>query len=339
MQRIRPIRTDDLGKLLVLVGQALSGLTTLPPDRDVLARRIEQSEQSFSRHVDKPGSEGYLFVLEDSDNDEVLGICGIEAKTGGYLPFYAYEIKHETHQCEQLNIYKNIPILCVYSEHNGPSEVCSLFLSPKSRQKGSGRLLSLSRFLFMADQPQRFEDDIIAEMRGQLDEDGQSPFWNSIASHFIDMPYEQADYLSVRDKRFIGDLMPRHPIYVPLLPQAAQDVMGEVHTHTRPALALLKAQGFRKTALIDIFEAGPIVRARRQDIYCVSQSQRSRLAATDACPADRLCVVSNASLDFRCVLSGLQQRDDGVCIDADAAAALGLSVGDELRWVSAYPES
>ncbi len=339
MYAIRPIRSSDLDALMVLVGQALSGLTTLPPDREVLGRRIQLSEQSFAKDVEKAGAEGYLFVLEDLEIEHIVGICGIEAKTGGYLPFYAYEIKHETHECEQLQVHKNIPILCVHSEHNGPSEICSLFLSPKNRQRGNGRLLSLSRFLFMAEFKNRFEEQVIAEMRGKLDIDGHSPFWEAIAKHFIDMPLEQADFLSVRDKRFIGDLMPKHPIYVPLLPEAAQEVIGEVHANTRPALALLEAQGFHKTELIDIFEAGPIVRSKVEDIYSVKHSRRQAITSIEVVQTEDLCVISNAHLDYRCVLAPLHSDADGVQVDQATADALGLKLGDELRWAPAYPDT
>lgn len=335
---IRPIRSADLDALMMLVGQALSGLTTLPPDAEVLGKRIRLSENSFSKDVDRAGAEGYVFVLEDLETEQIVGICGIEAKTGGYLPFYAYELKHETHSCEQLQVNKNIPILSVYSEHNGPSEICSLFLSPKNRQKGNGRLLSLSRFLFMADFRQRFEEQVIAEMRGKLDADGRSPFWEAIARHFIDMQLEQADFLSLRDKRFIGDLMPKHPIYVPLLPEAAQAVIGEVHANTRPALALLEAQGFHKTELIDIFEAGPIVRSRIEDIFCVKHSQRQVVKNIGDVKTESLCVLSNSSLDYRCVLAPVQSDENGVCIDQAAADALHIKTGDEVRWAPAYPD-
>ena len=336
---IRPIRMSDLDALLVLVGQALSGLTTLPPDADVLARRIKKSEYSFGKDIERPGDEGYLFVLEDTEHKQIVGICGIEAKTGGYLPFYAYQMQHEKHQCEQLQIQKNIPVLSVYSEHDGPSEVCSLFLSPQFRQKGSGRLLSLSRFLFMADQQQRFEKQVIAELRGTVDADGHSPFWEAIAKHFIDMPFEQADYLSIRDKRFIGDLMPRHPIYVPLLPEAAQKVIGQVHRNTRPALALLQSQGFHVTELIDIFEAGPIVRCNVADIYAVAQSAVMPFTIDEQALDADLCLISNATLDYRCVLAPLRENDGVAHITAETAQALQLLDSTQLRWVSAYPQS
>ena len=336
---IRPIRATDLDALLVLVGQALSGLTTLPPDAEVLARRIKKSVRSFAKDVERPGDEGYLFVLEDMVSKQIVGICGIEAKTGGYLPFYAYEMQHEKHACEQLQIKKNIPILSVYMEHNGPSEVCSLFLSPQFRQKGSGRLLSLSRFLFIADFIQRFEQQIIAELRGWVDENGHSPFWEAIAKHFIDLPFEQADYLSIRDKRFIGDLMPRHPIYVPLLPEPAQKVIGQVHKNTRPALALLQSQGFHITELIDIFEAGPIVRSDVSEIYAIKHSVQLPVEIDDAVVDADHYLISNGALDYRCVLAPLRMADGKAIISAETAATLAVGAGATVRCVTAYPKS
>ena len=117
-----------------------------------------------------------------------------------------------------LNVRKDVRTLTLVEEHNGPCEIGSLFLHPDYRRDGNGRLLSLSRFLFMAEHRQRFEPQVIAEMRGVIDDQGRSPFWDAVGKHFFEIDFPKADYLSMVNKKFIADLMPRHPLYVPLLP-------------------------------------------------------------------------------------------------------------------------
>jgi len=67
---VRPIVSDDLDALYKLAKQAKAGITTLPLDRDVLEKRINEAVLSFQRNASKPGGEMYLFVLHDTENDQ-----------------------------------------------------------------------------------------------------------------------------------------------------------------------------------------------------------------------------------------------------------------------------
>src|SRR5829696_8723289 len=241
MYVIRPITLDDLPALLELTRLTGFGLTTLPHDEKLLRRRIKESLRGFEKMTDDdpPIGETYLFVLEHTPTGEICGTSGVISKVGGFEPFYAYRIETELHQSAVLHVRKEIKTLHLVQMHSGPCEIGSLFLSPQHRAPGNGRLLSLSRFLFMANHPGYFDPMVIAEMRGVVDATGHSPFWEAVGRHFFDIDYPKADHLSMVNKRFIADLMPKHPIYIPLLPPEAQAVIGHVHEQTRPALRLL----------------------------------------------------------------------------------------------------
>src|SRR5690606_40386071 len=70
------------------------------------------------------------------------------------------------------------------------------------------------------------------------------------------------------------ELMPKLPIYVKLLPKEAQEVIGQVHENTRPALAMLQSEGFRFRGYVDIFDAGPTVESEIENIRSVRESKR-----------------------------------------------------------------
>ena len=91
------------------------------------------------------------------------------------------------------------------------------------------------------------------------------------------MEFQQADRLSMKNKHFIAESMPTHPIYVPLLPKKAQEVIGKVHPNTEPALKLLESEGFAFNQEVDIFEAGPVVSCDKSEIRCVKESTSGRL--------------------------------------------------------------
>src|SRR5438093_12628522 len=154
---IRPVAANDLDGLVNLAGLAGVGLTTLPKDRELLAKRIRKSIDSFSAPADRPSGESYLFVMEDPADHRVIGACGITSKVGGFEPFYAYKIESVLFESKIIHVRKEVPILQLDEEHDGPCEIGSLFLHPDFRHNGNGRMLQLVRFLFMAEHPPRFE--------------------------------------------------------------------------------------------------------------------------------------------------------------------------------------
>lgn len=341
MYVMRPVRTSDLDQIVELAELTSFGLTTLPRDVNLLSKRIRHSEQSFA-NIDngEPTGQSYLLVMEETESGQVVGTSGIVSKVGGFEPFYAYRIETSIHESLALQIRKEIPVLHLVAEHNGPSEIGSLFLHPQHRGHGNGRMLSLSRFLMMAEFPQLFDREVIAEMRGVIDDQGQSPFWDALGKHFFDLDFPKADYLSIVNKEFIGDLMPVHPIYLPLLPQEAQAVIGEVHENTKPARRLLESEGFRFQQMIDIFEAGPILHCPRDMIRAVRESRQAVVdELVDAIDSEQTWLICNAQQEFRVVLSQIDHAAGRLILARHAAEILGVSVGDPIRYVVPKTES
>lgn len=336
MYVIRPITLEDLPALLELTRLTGFGLTTLPNDEKLLRRRIKESLRGFDKLADDdpPIGETYLFVMEHLPTKEICGTCGIVSKVGGFEPFYAYRIETELHASEVLHVRKEIRTLHLVQMHSGPCEIGTLFLSPKHRAGGNGRMLSLSRFLFMANYPAYFDPMVIAEMRGVVDDQGGSAFWDAVGRHFFDIDYPKADHLSMVNKRFIADLMPKHPIYIPLLPDEAQSVIGVVHEHTRPALKILQDEGFECCDMVDIFEAGPVVRCPLSDIRAVRESRTAKVVAGEVDANAETWLIANTREPFRAGKGPMQITAAGeIIIPMDLAAALLVKAGDSVRCV------
>ncbi len=339
MMIIRPIEHSDLDRFESLVEQTSFGLTTLPRDRNLLDQRIEDSQRSFGSRAARPGGETYLFVMEDLEAGKIAGTCGISSKVGGYEPHYAYRIETTLHESTNINVVKEIRALHLVREHSGPSEVGSLFISPDYRKGGLGRLLSLSRFMFMAEFAERFEQTVIAEMRGVVDETGHSPFWEALGRHFFDIDFPQADYHSMKDKRFIAELMPTHPIYIVLLPPEAQMVIGEVHSATRPARRMLEDEGLRFNGMVDIFEGGPILSSPVGKVRTIRESKKAIVTEVvdEEVPSGEF-ILANTSLGFRACLGAFAQHPDGgVRISREVSSALNVKAGDGIRFAPLRP--
>jgi arginine N-succinyltransferase len=159
------------------------------------------------------------------------------------------------------------------------------------------------------------------------------------------MEYSRADYLTgTGQKSFIAELMPRHPVYVTLLPQAARDAIGAVHADTAPARAMLEQEGFRYEGYVDIFDAGPTLECTRENIDAVRRSSvmTCTLGEEDPVPDsltdDILWLVCNRKLaGFRALVTAAPPRVDRFPLLPYAAEVLGVAEGDSVRVVPLTP--
>lgn len=332
---IRPVEMQDLDAVLELASQTGPGMTSLPADRKLLEEKIQDSVNSLKITPTKVGNQSYRFVLElmEGTQRRIIGIAAIRDRIGGFEPFYSYKICRARHQSHELGVDKEVPYLELCKEYDGPSIISSLFLAAEYRGKRFGQFLSQARFLFMADYPERFTDRVIAEMRGVIDQDEKSPFWEATVRHFFDMDFTRADYLSTKDKGFIADLMPKYPIYIPLLRDSAIRVIGEVHEKTVPALKFLEKEGFARDGHVDIFDAGPRIAAAITDIRTVKNSATARIKSIEDISDGMEVLVTNTKLDYRVIATRLLVDNDGVLISRAAADALKLNIGESLRYI------
>lgn len=330
---LRPVREEDYGQLLDLVGTISGGMTSLPDHPAYLSDRINDSLRAFDHRIRKPGGETYLFVLEERESGRLIGTSGILSRVGGFDPFYTYRIRKHVQDYEPLNIRNELHTLELVKNHKGPSEICSLFLHADFRRHGLGRLLSLARFFFIKAHPNRFDEKIIAELRGYLDEDGYSPFWEAVGKKFFQKDYYTADVLSgIGEKDFIEALLPEYPIYIDLLPEEIRADIGRVHPNAEPAKRLLLKEGFHETDEVDIFDAGPLLRANREELKTWKELHKATVAEiSDPGDESLRAIVSNCSLDFRATLAEVGQLDESrVRISNAAARILKVEEGDDL---------
>lgn len=337
MKVIRPITSSDYPALHDIAVESGIGFTSLPVNENLLRSKIERSVSSFTSAVEQPGNQGYLFVMEDTETGEVVGTSGIEATVGLDDAFYHYHLGKVVHASRELKVHNTVDILTLCNDYTGVSEICTLFLRESARKGSNGRLLSKFRFLFMLEHQQRFAQTVIAEMRGVSDDSGKSPFWQWLEEHFFSMDFPTADYLTgIGDKVFIAELMPKYPIYVNLLSDAAQEVIGKVHEKTRPALQLLQQEGFSCQGYVDIFDAGPTVEANLQNIRTAQASRNMQVEIDDNKASEgEPCYVINTLVDnFRAKATDVYaDKDQQIAYLSQACAtALMVESGDQIRF-------
>src|ERR1044071_8095475 len=96
------------------------------------------------------------------------------------------------------------------------------------------------------------------------------------------MTFQDADYFNaINGNQFIADLMPKHPVYVAMLNDDARAVIGLPHPSGRAAMKMLEAEGFRHEGYVDIFDGGPTMTARTNDVHSIAEARPASVAVTD----------------------------------------------------------
>lgn len=330
---VRPGGPGDLSALLELADLAGPGFTSLQPGRKALDARLQKSEVSFAADTTEQEDQVFCLMLEDAESGAVAGTSAVKSQIGLAQPYVNFRVTTAAQFSEVVDRRFDMHILFLVTECAGSSEVGTLFLRKEARGGGMGSLISLSRYMLIAAAPQRFGDHIVSELRGHIDEDGVSPFWEAVGRRFFDMDFKEADKLSAQlGNQFLWDLLPKHPIYVDLLPEEAQAVVGKVHPEGVGAQRLLESQGFRYRGLIDVFDAGPLVSTRRDELRCLRESKRMTVRVEALGEGAGRAMISNDRVaDFRCALGRAAVKDGEAVIDEDAARGLDLASGENAR--------
>lgn len=338
MMLFRPVKENELSALYELAETAGQGLTSLPKDESLLAMQLQRSCQSFAKDVSYPYNEYYLFGLEDTTTKKLVGTAAIEASKGYNAPFFVFHHLKKNATSLALTIHRSTDYLLASTTYHHASELCTLFLHRQYRGHGNGLLLSLARFLFVAEHPQRFAKLMIADMRGVFDEQGVSPFWQYIAQHFFPLSHEQViEKLLSTDKLFISDLMPLEPISLIALPQTIREIIGKPHAHTVPAMNILIKEGFYYNHFVDIFDGGPIIEAQRDSIHTVATNKLVPIEKlVDEVKEGHRYMIATPLLPMKAVLTqAFYQPHAHTCtIDKKTAEALNVSVNDSVRIIA-----
>ena len=328
--RLRAAHIDDLEHLYEMAKLTGGGFTNLPADKAALTKKLERADEAFARTGDELGDDQFTLVLENTQTGQVRGTCQIFSQVGQQWPFYSYRLNTLTQHSRELNRTVRAEILSLVTDLEGWSEVGGLFLHPGERAGGHGLLLARSRYLFIAMHRARFADRVLAELRGVIDDRGGSPFWDGVAGRFFGMTFQEADYFNATNgNQFIADLMPKHPVYVEMLSDEARKVIGVPHPSGRAAMRMLENEGFAYEGYVDIFDGGPTMTARTDNVKSVAQSRPAQVSAIDLDKGERALIATGKLDGFKSAFGMRHFNDDGsVCIDSISAKALEVGLGD-----------
>jgi len=328
---LRPAKLNDVSNLERLAHESGTIVSTLPAKRSHLLNKVERSITSFEQDVDTAGEESYLFVLEETLTGQILGTGAVNALAGNREPFYAFRNDIKIHSSRELNVHSRIHALTLNHDLSDHSQLCSFYIVPALADSLYPSLITLGRLLFMSIFPMRFANEWMAVLPGIADEHGRAPFWEHVGRKFFGIDYNQVEYYNgTRNKTFIAEMMPYHPLYVALINEEAQAVMGLVHKDAELQCSLLCEQGFEADKYVEIFDAGPILTAQRNALFLSQKIQQVKLTiiASNNALQTYLIGLADGNSFKACLVQGVLQGNQ-LQVSQDNIEQLNLS--QELR--------
>jgi len=334
---IRPACPADTDALLQLARDAGAPGLPLPGSRSEIEALIANSTESLSREIEFPSEERYLLLACRPGSDTPLGMITLRAAAGHPGADYSYRNDTIIHSSPELGVNHRLYALSLSHDLSGHTMITPAVATPSGEAAVVIDTLTRAALMLVADQPERFSEHLIAPLPGMVDQDGRSPFWDAVGSKFFGVPFAQADQLALgKDRTFLAELMPHHPIYVPLLPESAQQALGQTRDVFMSAYSLLLDEGFEAERYVDIFDGGPIFYANRKLLALTRSSRILPLTLHEnARPESLRCLISNLEPANYRVLNTTAYRhpDDQLGISAQAARLLELNDHDEVRCV------
>lgn len=341
---IRAVNKNDsasLEKLSRLASESHPGFLNVPQDADAWADKITFSERSFAGKIEKGAVKKYIFVAEDLDSKQILGVSMLASQHGTKeSPHFYFQVGHEQKFSQTINTGFIHGTLVLHIDHDGPTEIGGLLVDPEARNHSEkvGRQVSFARFLYMAMNRAIFKDKIIAELLPPLTKKGKSPLWEAVGRRFTNMDYWEADYLSSKNKEFILSLFPSGVIYVTFLPAEARNAIGKVSKHTEPVMHMLKKIGFQYQHQVDPFDGGPHLIARTDDITPIRSYKTYNYSGEPSSDAHMVegMLCSASSTAFKAIYVKAELSEGKLFCEKKRIAAIGLNEGDVVHFSPFY---
>ncbi len=316
----------------------------LPADRDAVVALLQHSEQSFSGTLQPINHRKYIFLLRDNEQGRAIGTSTIIAQLGHKdAPYIYFDVFPEERYSREFNLHFEHQVLRLGFSYDGPTELGGLVVDPACRRQPErlGLCISYARLLFIAHNPELFQDTLLAELLPPLEEDGTSHLWDAVGRRFTGMSYREADRLSHENKDFIRDLFPRGMVYASLLSPEARAVIGEVGEKAKGVEKMLRRIGFYYGDRIDPFDGGPHFFAARQDVTVIQRYlslptvSSGRALSVEQPDVQRALVATHSPEPpyFRAAPTLAAVRGEQLHVAPQVLSALGATEGQPLQLV------
>jgi arginine N-succinyltransferase len=166
-------------------------------------------------------------------------------------PRHWYHLGSVVHAASELKLYRVQRTLLLGNDLTGAHELVDLQALPPVR---------VAALVAAALAECRRGDRLIAELPGLRAAGGRSPFWEGLGARFCPVTPAEAQARHGPDgQRAVAALLPRQPIYVSFLPEAAQAAVAACADDMVPLRQALEAAGLHWHGHLRIDDGGPVL--------------------------------------------------------------------------------
>jgi arginine N-succinyltransferase len=247
--RIRAAAQRDLG--------ALAGLLPAPGQGGSLLSAADSEFLLVAERVMPAAAAGPL-----------AGCVRVRRGIGLDAPRYWYHVGCTVHAAPELQLFHRQRTLLLCNDLTGAWEIADLACDGASAgSEDQGEVLrQLLRAALLSIERERIdragaEDTklVIAELPGQQDVAGRSPFWQSLGRHFYDGdPLLAAERFGPAWRTHVASLLPREPLLASFLSEAAQAAIATPARGAALQAQALREAGLRPGRCVTIDDAGPV---------------------------------------------------------------------------------
>jgi arginine N-succinyltransferase len=275
------------------------------------------------------------------EGSKVLGGIRLQRRIGIDQPRYWYHMGCVVHAAAELGLFQRERTLLLGNDLTGAFELSELHfdntqLTLAEQTQFLRQLLHVALAIFAQELPApQSAEKVIFALPGLRDASGNAPFWEGLGRHFYpgDVAAAQARFGSAW-LTHVAALLPRHPLVVSLLTQAAQAAIGEADTQTQPLRAALANNGFRAGQHVTLFDAGPVFETILASEQAVPNWRKVKLAIAEQIVAASTLLTTQWGQQIWQIPAQLGAQT--LSVTADIALALGLQAGSGV-WVEGAP--
>lgn len=252
---VRGARPEDHDELCRLASQA--PLLNLQANPDVLAKRIETSQQSFAGLLPPEKSE-YQFVCEDLATKQLAGASSL---FGSYTSAERPQHYLDVIDNDGTQTYRRGVDTTRYSGLGGLL-VDDIF---RNTHYKLGSQLGHVRLLYAGIKPERFTDTFVLELLGKINTKGQCHFWDCFGKKFTGMEFSEAYKRIAENDRSFLDMFP-YEYELSYGCAKARICETSVSLSSRGSQHLAKKLGFTFQNKVDPVDGALYYKAAREDL-------------------------------------------------------------------------
>lgn len=273
-------------------------------------------------------------AAEPGDQPRVLATLLAVDQAGLQEPRHWFHLGRALHASAELGLFRLQPTLLLGSDLCGAAELAEL--RADSGRAEAPSLLVEAALAWLAMRRTRAERQgavapgarVFAELPGMRDAHGHSPFWQGMGQHCLPMSPALAERrFGPAWVRGLAPLLPRQPVMVALLSDAAQQALSRPAEDARPWADALAAHGLHAGQHVTVFDGGP-VHEGHLDAPAARGGRWLSTAVVDEAPPSRCWLAQEGDSGLRLAAA----RVDGEQVQMRLAdlAQLGASAGTRL---------